>query len=268
MPLKQVPDFICSAAETSNLANQIWPTNTGDSRVLDCTGILDSMANRAYLRVWTRDFSETTMIAQFARFLATVPLASSQNSFAELTVQPVNASESPVASWDLRALKYGPAEVAALAMQHLNTDSAYMVSGQWDLWSIDLESLKWQNKPEKLVMICNGQDYDGDAAVTEGNFVADLGFEHFFTGHGGLLAPGAAANPFDSSDHPLEQKFRRWATSTGNLKEYQARTRANIQQLFSWLESIERALPVERSELSSEGEQNFEARLDAILGHQ
>jgi len=35
--------------------------------------------------------------------------------------------------------------------------------------------------------------------------------------------------------------------------------------LFNWVESVERALPVERSELSSEGEENFEARLDAIM---
>jgi hypothetical protein len=51
----------------------------------------------------------------------------------------------------------------------------------------------------------------------------------------------------------------------GNLKEYHAKTRENIQQLFSWVEAIEAALPVERSELSSEGEENFEERLDAIL---
>jgi hypothetical protein len=50
-----------------------------------------------------------------------------------------------------------------------------------------------------------------------------------------------------------------------NLKEYHAKTRENIKQLFSWVEAIERALPVERSELWSEGEENFEARLDAIV---
>jgi hypothetical protein len=50
----------------------------------------------------------------------------------------------------------------------------------------------------------------------------------------------------------------------GNLKEYHAKTRENIEQLFHWVEAIERALPVERSELWSEGEENFEARLDAI----
>ena len=75
------------------------------------------MANRAYLRVWTRDFSEETMIAEFARFLTSAPLSASVNTFTELTVQPVDATETPVASWDLRAQGYGPAEVAALALQ-------------------------------------------------------------------------------------------------------------------------------------------------------
>jgi hypothetical protein len=156
--------------------------------------------------------------------------------------------------------------VAALAIQQLNFDSAYQVSGKWDLWELDLESLKFQHKPQPLVMTCQGLDYDGGIAATEGNFLVDLGFEHFFTGHAGVLAPGAASNPFDSSDHPLEHTFRRWMSAGGNLKEYHGKTRENIQQLFAWMERIEAALPVERSELGSEGEENFEARLDAILG--
>src|SRR6266576_1331503 len=120
-------------------------------------------------------------------------------------------------------------------------------------------------KPEPLVLTCHGPEYDGGLASTAGHFMADLGFEHFFTGHGGLLAPGAASNPFNSSDHPIEHTFRQWMAASANLKQYHAKTRENIQQLFNWVEAIERALRVERSELSSEGEENFEARLDAIL---
>ena len=52
---------------------------------------------------------------------------------------------------------------------------------------------------------------------------------------------------------------------TDNLKQYHQKTRENIQKLFAWVEAVEATLPVERSELSSEGEENFEARLDAIL---
>jgi hypothetical protein len=224
------------------------------------------MANRAYLRVWTRDFSETTLIAQFARFLTTAPLSASQNTFRELVVQPVDATEIPLAEWDLKDLGYGAAEVAALGAQHINLDSAYIASGKWDLWNFDIEALKWVHKPESLVLTCHGPEYDGGIAASEWNFTADLGFEHFFTGHGGLLAPGAASNPFESSDHPIEHKFRQWMGAPANLKEYHAKTRANIQQLFNWMDAIHQALPVERSLLWSEGEENFEGRLDAILG--
>jgi hypothetical protein len=223
------------------------------------------MANRAYLRVWTRDFSEETMIAEFARFLTSAPLSGSVNTFTELTVQPVDATETPVASWDLRAQGYGAAEVAALALQHLNADSAYMAGAKWDLWTLDVETLKWQHSPQPLVLTCNGPEYDNGAAMEEGHFVADLGFEHLFTGHAGLLAPSKATNPFESSDHPVEHTFRRWMAAGGNLKQYHAKTRENIQQLFKWVEAVQSALPVERSELWSEGEENFEARLDAIL---
>lgn len=223
------------------------------------------MANHAYLRLWTRDFSLETMIPEFARFLTTAPLSASHNSIEELIVQAIDPGETPVAEWDLRSLNTGPAEVAAMAAQHLNSDTAFIVSAKWDLWSFDIESLRWQQKPEPLLLTCHGPNYDDGIATTAGHFLADLGFEHFFTGHGGLLAPGAASNPFASSDHPVEHTFRQWMAASNNLKEYHAKTRENIQQLFHWVEAIERALPVERSELWSEGEENMEARLDAIL---
>src|SRR5258707_13747584 len=84
-----------------------------------------TMANHSYLRVWTRDFSLETMLAEFARFLATAPLSATQPVFSELIVQAVDATETPVAEWDLRPLKAGPAEVAALALPNLNADTAY-----------------------------------------------------------------------------------------------------------------------------------------------
>jgi hypothetical protein len=223
------------------------------------------MANRAYLRIWTRDFSEATMIPEFARFLTTAPVSESKSPFTELRVQPVDSTETAVGEWDLRDQGYGPPEIGALAAQHLNADSAYIVGANWDIWLFDMETLKWRKEPQPLTLTCQGPLYDDGIAATSGHFAADLGFEHFFTGHGGLLAPAAASNPFGSSDHPLEHTFRQWMSASGNLKEYHAKTRENIQQLFKWAEAIEAALPVERSELSSEGEENFEARLDAIL---
>lgn len=224
------------------------------------------MANRAYLRVWTRDFSEQTMIAEFARFLTTAPVSDAPSGFQLLSVQPVGYTEPSEVEWDLREAALGPPEIAALAMQHLNADTAFIVEANWNLWNFGVESLKWENAPQALTLICQGTAFEDGVAATEGHFVADLGFEHLFTGHGGLLAPGSATNPFDTSDHPVEKRFRAWMASSENLKQYHQRTRENIQKLFGWVEAVQAALPVQRSELASEGEENFEARLDAILG--
>ncbi|MBA0085020.1 MAG: hypothetical protein HRJ53_08490 [Acidobacteria bacterium Pan2503] len=232
------------------------------------------MANHAYLRVWTRDFSLEKMIPEFARFLTTAPLSSAHDTFDELIVQAVDPGESPVAEWDLRPLHAGPAEVAAMAAQHLHSDTAYIASATWDLWAFDIDTLKWQHKQQPLELSCHGLDYDDGIACSAGHFQADLGFEHFFTGHGRLLTPATAdhssepaprAISFNSSEHPVEHTFRQWMAASNNLKEYHARTRENIQQLFRWVDAIERALPVERTELWSEGEDNMEARLDEIL---
>ena len=224
------------------------------------------MANHAYMRVWTRDFTDQTMIAEFARFLTTAPLIEGKGKFQSLTVQAVDATEMPVDELDLKDTTFGAAEVAALAAQHINDDTAYVVQARWELWTFDMETLTWKTEPQPLVLICQGVAYDGGAAATDGHFHADLGFEHLFTGHAGLLAPGAAKNPFDSSDHPVEKTFRNWmAGNPENLRLYHQKTRENIQKLFGWVEALEAALPMERSELWSEGEDNFEARLDAIL---
>jgi len=48
------------------------------------------------------------------------------------------------------------------------------------------------------------------------------------------------------------------------LREYAARTRENIHRLQAWVGRIAKALPLDRFALGSEGEEDFEARLEAI----
>jgi hypothetical protein len=50
-----------------------------------------------------------------------------------------------------------------------------------------------------------------------------------------------------------------------NLLLYKDKTRENIKALFAWVRRIETALPVRQLRLWSEGEENFEARLEEIL---
>src|SRR5208283_888693 len=171
------------------------------------------MANRAYLRVWTRDFNEETMIAQFARFLTTAPVTEAGPGFEQLIVQPIDSTETPIAEWDLKTGKFGAAEVAALAALNLAPDTAYIVDAKWALWNFDIATLKWKQVPLPLELRCHGRLYDDGIAASTGNFLVDLGFEHLFTGHAGLLAPSTAKNPFEISDHPLEKTFRSWMSS-------------------------------------------------------
>src|ERR1700740_3852888 len=121
------------------------------------------MANRAYLRIWTREFSRESMIAQLARFLATVPLSAARNSSDNRVIQAIDPTETPVSEWDFREGTFGAPEVAAIAAQHIHEDTAYIVEAEWDLWTFESETLKWIQGPQLLELICRGPLYDGSA---------------------------------------------------------------------------------------------------------
>ena len=219
--------------------------------------------NRAYASIWIRDFREENMLTHLERFLATVPLASSPPGFTGLTIRAVDFTETPLEEYDLRGYLPSPAELIALAREHHSSDVCYEVTAQWDLWIRDRESAGWKIRPERLNFSCYGPDFDEGVCAESGHFLADLGFEHLFTGHAGLLARenGRVAQP----QHPEEARFLLWMSQPQNLREYQEKTRENIQKLMGWMRAVEENLPVERFRIWSEGEENFEARLDEIL---
>ncbi len=220
------------------------------------------MANRAYVSLWTRGYSEAVMLEHFERLLSTVPLSSKRPGFTSLLIRAVNPSETPLREQDLRGSVTGPADVVILTGEYHHADSTYEVEGYWDLWQWDAESDLWQPDPQRLLLICNGEAYDDGAAADLGHFMVDLGFEHRFTGHAGLLGSHSVRSvPAD----PLEAEFLALMADEMRLQEYYEKTRANIQKLLAWVRAIEQALPVERHRLWSEGEGNLEARLDEIL---
>jgi hypothetical protein len=77
------------------------------------------------------------------------------------------------------------------------------------------------------------------------------------------LGPGERepAEPEDA----IEANFQAMMSDPDNLREYHFKTQENIQKLMDWVRAIEKSLPVERYRLWSEGEENFEARMDEIL---
>jgi len=222
------------------------------------------MANRAYANLWLRDFDEAARIESLERLLTTVPFAKSRPGFSSLVIRAVEPSLPPVAEYDLRAAPVGAAEIADLAREHANADAAYEVGAHQDLWIRDAESGRWSDQPQRVEIVSYGVEYDdGLAAAESGHFQIEIGLEHFFTGHAGLL--GTAGPRVVSAEDPIEQEFLAAMSRPENLRGYLERTRENIQRLMNWMRAAEAALPIERSRLWSEGEENFEVRLDEIL---
>lgn len=220
------------------------------------------MANHAYASFWLRDRSPEPLLGQFQRFLGTFPLSSVSRTFTNLVIRAVSPSESPLAEHDLRGTMASASDVIALARENENPDCSYEVQADWDVWQRNLETGVWQRGPERVLLICNGPEYDEGAAKEAGDFLADLGFEHFFTGHAGILGQhGARSAPAD----PVEAEFLSWMTHEEHLHEYYEKTRANIQLFLNWVRDVEKELALERYHLWSEGEENLEARLDEIL---
>ncbi|HTZ72795.1 MAG TPA: hypothetical protein VMB47_02665 [Candidatus Aquilonibacter sp.] len=222
------------------------------------------MSNQSYLSVWCEDFSEERMIERYGEFLTTVPFSAGKPGFSYLTIRAVDPSESPIFEQDLRSVPLDPGGIIELVKDHLHSDCAYEAQAHWDLWSFEpAASAGWRNEPQPVELICYGEDYDGGAHSESGHLQAVLGFEHFFTGHAGLL--GMRRDPAAAAQSPEEARFLEAMAWPENLEKYQERTRENIRRLMDWVRNIERAIPDGRVRLWSEGEDNFEARLEEIL---
>ncbi|HEV3480878.1 MAG TPA: hypothetical protein VGR97_00965 [Candidatus Acidoferrales bacterium] len=223
---------------------------------------MSDMPNQAYLNVWCTDFSEDRIIERFSAFLQTVPFSATHPGFTSLTIRAVNASEQPILEQDLRAMPLDAAGVTEIARDHVHGDCSCETSGYWDLATFDPGNGKSKIEPQTLEISCRGEDYDDALWRQNGHFEVNLGFEHFFTGHARLL--GMRPGPSAPAESPEEARFLEAMAWPDNLEKYRDNTRENIRKLLEWLRRIEGAIPVERVQLWSEGEDNFEARLEEI----
>lgn len=221
------------------------------------------MANQAYLGVWCKDFSEQRMLEQFGAFLTTVPFSTTRPGFTYVTVRAVDASETPVVEDDLRAAPLDANGITAIIGEHIHRDGSYEVHSTWDLWEFDAATAKWASGPEALEIFCHGEDYDDGFWRENGHIQVNLGFEHLFTGHAGLLGIRQLGNA--SAESAEEARFLEAMAWPENLQTYHEKTRENIGKLLDWVRRIEKAVQVAQVKLWSEGEENFEARMEEIL---
>jgi hypothetical protein len=221
------------------------------------------MANQAYLSVRCREFPEERILQYFREFLQTVPFSASRPGLRDLSIRAVDDSESPILEQDLRLTPLEASAIVEIAREQLHSDCSYEVGCFWDLATIDPSSGASTVGPQALEIICRGEDYEGGLWRERGHLEAQLGFEHLFTGHAGLL--GARRAGSRQPESPEEARFLETMAWPENLDRYQARTRENIRKLLDWVRRIEKAVPVERAWLWSEGEENFEERLEEIV---
>ena len=221
------------------------------------------MSNQAYLSIWCKNFSEDRMLEQFGKFLGTVPFSSTKPGFTYLVIRAVDASETPILEQDLRSVPLDAAVIIELAKDHLHSDSSYEVRSAWDLWVYQGEPARWELAPQPLEILCNGQEYDDGFWRENGHLGVNFGFEHLFTGHAQLLGMHRSVSPAPQS--PEEAKFLASMSQPGNLQIYQEKTRENIRKMFDWVRKIEQTLEIEKLRLWSEGEENFEARIEEIV---
>jgi hypothetical protein len=224
---------------------------------------MSRMANQSYLSVWCRQFDEEHILEYFGAFLGTVPFSATNPGFRFLTIRAVDASETPVLEQDLRSVPLDAAGIIEIVRDHLHSDSSYEVGCHWDLAVFDAQTGKSKVELQPIEILCNGEDYDDRFWRENGHIGVNLGFEHLFTGHAGLLGARQAGQVVAESAE--EAHFLEAMAWPENLQNYQERTRENIRKVLDWVQRIERAVPVERLRLWSEGEENFEARLEQIL---
>jgi hypothetical protein len=220
------------------------------------------MANAAYISAWWREISEERMGEAFGRLLGTAPFSAKRPGFESLVLRAVDASETPLLELDLRQQPVTAMELIELAREQLHADISLETRAWWDLWVFESATSQWTQEPQSLIIACSGEEFDDGSCAETGHFFAEVGFEHLFTGHAGLLS--ANGNRAAAQD-VAEMEFLAHMSEPANLRGYREKTRANIRALLDWMQRIEKIPGVANCKLWSEGEENFEAKLDEVL---
>lgn len=203
------------------------------------------------------------MLEHLEALLGTVPFSRRRPGFTGLVIRALAPTETPLVEHHFGTQSRTAPDLVATAREYLQPDCCVEGLAYWDLWVYDAATAGWVEQPQRLEIVCNGEEYDDSVFGEAGHFRVDLGFEHLFTGHAGLLA--ANGRPTAAPQHPAEAAFLEVMAKSENRRAYQERTCENIHRLLGWMQKIAAALPVERTQLWSEGEENFEARLDEIV---
>ncbi len=222
------------------------------------------MANYAYLSLWFENGSPQTLLAEFEKLLAVFPVSATEPGFRALVIHAVDSTQPLLFE---REFVPAPAAVRTLASDFLHPDCACELRAYWDLWRYQLAGtqLRWQEAPSPVEFVLHGEEYDAGVFAESGHVLITLGFEHLFTGHAGILGGSGVETAPEQFASREEYQFVLALQEPETLETYRAKTWENIRRLLAFERAIWKQLRIARRHLWSEGEADFQLRLEQIL---
>ena len=204
------------------------------------------MADKFYLSLWLKEYSEGQMLQRLGTLLETFPYSQQRPKARSLRVYPLSFNEHPVLEEDFPDGVETP-QLLALAAEFLHGDCACEVGAFWDLWVFRKNGgpAAWKREPQAVSLFCYGPDFE-EGAADRGHLEVDFGLDTPF--RFGQRAPGAEARSLAG--------------------DYHLRLQENVTQLLDLIRALEKRLPVAKRWLWTETGGNFAEALKQSFGQE
>ncbi|MGA3210531.1 MAG: hypothetical protein ABSD20_04440 [Terriglobales bacterium] len=202
------------------------------------------MSDALFLSLWFPNFEPAEILPRTLSVLRQFPYSAQRPGISYLAIHPVNWSEATVLE---RRFQPGiePEAAVEIAAEFAQPDYAYLFECHWDLWMPqEKEEDEGAGKdvpvlhPMLVKLVARGPDFDDQAYQQEGHVEVDLGL-----------------------DDPFLYENEHWTPIVEN------QFRANVQQLVSFTQAVEKNCGISGRVLWSESDENLARKLIERLQH-
>jgi len=194
------------------------------------------MADSLYLSLWFPTFDLPDILPRTVAILREIPFSAAKPGITYAAIHPISWSEPTILE---RRFVPGlpPEEAAAVAVDFLHDDYAYVFEAYWDLWAPpEVAQQPWVREPTLLRVIAHGIEFEEDAASASGHIQVDFGLDVPFLHEERALSPAT-----------------------------EDRVRSNVQRLVEFTSNVEKNAGATGRLLWSESEENLAQKLISRL---